>query len=186
MAGIILVRHAPTAWTGSRYCGRSDPPLDAVGVAVAQQLACDLATTLAPGMRIVASPLRRAHATAAAIADAAGIDDITIDDRWREADFGIAEGLTFEELERLAPDLARRLANGETAIDWPDGERAADLAARVATTWRDLVTAGDEVLVVSHAGPLRIALGLASGRQPGTVDMPGPGAVIRLSMMVPA
>ena len=136
MAGIILVRHAPTAWTGSRYCGRSDPPLDAAGVAVAHRLAGDLATTLAPGTRIVTSPLRRAHATAAAIADAAGIDDIAIDDRWREADFGIAEGLTFEELERLAPDLARRLADGETAIDWPDGERAADLAARVAAAWR--------------------------------------------------
>ena len=128
VAGIILVRHAPTAWTGSRYCGRSDPPLDAAGVAAARRLAGDLATTLAPGTRIVTSPLRRAHATATAIADAAGIDDITIDDRWREADFGIAEGLTFEELERLAPDLARRLADGETEIDWPDGERAADLA----------------------------------------------------------
>ncbi len=187
MAGIILVRHAPTAWTGSRYCGRSDPPLDAAGVAVAHRLAGDLATTLAPGTRIVTSPLRRAHATAAAIADAAGIDDIAIDDRWREADFGIAEGLTFEELERLAPDLARRLADGETAIDWPDGERADRPGeARVATAWRDLVTAGGEVVVVSHAGPLRIALGLASGRAPGTVDLPGPGAVIRLSMTVPA
>ena len=186
MAGIVLVRHAPTAWTGSRYCGRSDPPLDAAGVAVAHRLAGDLATTLLPGTRIVASPLRRAYATAAAIADAAGIDDIAIDDRWREADFGIAEGLTFAELERLAPDLARRLTDGETAIDWPDGERAADLAARVTTAWRDLVTAGDEVLVVSHAGPLRIALGLASGRAPGTVELPGPGAVIRLSMTVPA
>ena len=177
VAGIILVRHAPTAWTGSRYCGRSDPPLDANGVAAAQRLAGDLATTLAPGTRIVTSPLRRAYATAAAIADAAGIDDIATDDRWREADFGTAEGLTFEELERLAPDLARRLA---------DGERAADLAARVTTAWRDLVTAGDEVLVVSHAGPLRIALGLASGQAPGWVDLPGPGAVIRLSMTVPA
>jgi len=186
MAGIILVRHAPTAWTGSRYCGRSDPPFDANGVAAAQRLAGDLATTLAPGTHIVTSPLHRAHATATAIADAAGIDDIMIDDRWREADFGIAEGLAFEELERLAPALARRLADGETSIDWPDGERAEDLARRVTTAWRDLITAGDEVLVVSHAGPLRIALGLASGRVPGTVDLPGPGAVIRLSMTVPA
>jgi broad specificity phosphatase PhoE len=147
VAGIILVRHAPTAWTGSRYCGRSDPPLDAAGVAVAHRLA---------------------------------------DDRWREADFGLADGLTFEELERRAPDLARRLVDSETEIDWPDGERAADLAARVATAWRDLVTAGDEVLVVSHAGPLRIALGIASGRAPGTADLPSPGAVMRLSMTVPA
>ena len=186
MAGIILVRHAQTAWTGSRYCGRSDPPLDAAGETAADRLAGDLATTLAPGTRIVTSPLRRAHSTAIAIADAAGINDITIDDGWREADFGIAEGLTFEELERLAPDLARDLVDGETAIDRPHRERAEDLARRVATAWNDLVTAGDEVLVVSHAGPLRIALGLASGRAPDTVDLPGPGAVIRLSMTVPA
>ena len=185
MAGIILVRHVATAWTGSRYCGRSDKPLDAAGVAAAQRLAGDLATTLAPGMRIVTSPLRRAHATATAIAGAAGIDDITIDDRWREADFGIAEGLTFEQLASAAPDLARRLADGETAIDWPDGEHAENLAARVTDAWRDLTTAGDDALVVSHAGPLRIALGLASGRAPGTVDLPGPGAVIRLSVKVP-
>ena len=179
MAGIILVRHVATAWTGTRYCGRSDPPLDAAGIADAQRLAADLATSMAPGTRIVTSPLRRAHATATAIADAAGIDDITIDDRWRETDFGIAEGLTFDVLERLAPDLARRLANGETEIDWPDGERADDLAERVTAAWREAVEAREELVVVSHAGPLRIALGLASGRAPALADLPGPGAVIR-------
>ncbi len=184
MADIILVRHAATAWTGSRYCGRSDPPLDAAGVAAAQRLAGDLAPTLAPGTRIVTSPLHRAHATATAIARAAGIDDIAIDDRWREADFGIAEGLTFEELKHVAPNLARRLADGESEIDWPDGESAAGLAARVAEAWRDLVTAGGDVVVVSHAGPLRIALDLVSGRVPAPADLPGPGAVIRLPTSV--
>lgn len=184
MAGIILVRHAPTAWTGSRFCGRSDPPLDAAGMAAAQRLAGELATTLAPGTRIITSPLRRAYATATAVAKAAVIDDITIDDRWRENYFGIAEGLTFEELEHLAPDLARRLADGESEIDWPDGESAADLTRRITDAWADLVTAGAEVLVVSHAGPLRIAIGLASGRTPGQVELPAPGAVIRLPLSV--
>ena len=139
-----------------------------------------------PARAIVTSPLRRAHATATAIAEAAGIEDITIDERWREADFGIAEGLTFDELERLAPDLARRLADGETEIDWPDGEPAADLAKRVTVAWREVIEAGEAAVVVSHAGPLRIALGLASGRAPETVDLPGPGAVIRLPLTVPA
>ncbi len=181
MAGIILVRHAATAWAGSRYCGRSDPPLDAAGESAAQRLAGELASTMAPGTRIVTSPLLRAHATATAIAGAAGIEDITIDARWRETDFGIAEGLTFEELASAAPDLARRLAEGDTEIDWPDGERAADLARRVADAWSDLLTAVGEVLVVSHAGPLRIALGLATSRPPGSMDLPAPGAVIRLT-----
>ena len=129
-----------------------------------RSLARDLATTLAPGTRIVTSPSLRAQATASAIAEAAGIESVTLDDRWREADFGIAEGLTFEELARVEPDLARRLADGETDIDWPGGERAAELADRVAAAWRELVEAGDDVVVVSHAGPIRIAIGLATGR----------------------
>jgi broad specificity phosphatase PhoE len=183
--GIILVRHVSTAWTGHRYCGRSDPPLDAAGRAAAAELARELATNLAPGTRIVTSPSRRALATAGAIAEAAGIESVTIDDRWREADFGIAEGLTFDELARVEPDLARRLADGDTDVDWPDGECAAELADRVAAVWRELVRADDDVVVVSHAGPIRIAIGLATGREPGAGDLPGPGAVIRLPATVP-
>lgn len=182
--GIILVRHAATAWTGNRYCGLSDPPLDAAGVAAAQRLAGELAATLTLGTLVVTSPLGRAHATATAIATAAGIDHITIDDRWRESDFGIAEGLTFDELERLAPDLARCLAHGETEIDWPDGELAAELVERVTAAWGDLIKADGDVVVVSHAGPLRIALGLATGRAPDAVDLPAVGAVIRLPAAV--
>jgi probable phosphoglycerate mutase len=183
VAGIILVRHAATAWTGSRYSGRSDPPLDAAGVAAAQRLAVDLAPTLAPGTHIVTSPLRRAHATATAVANAAGIEVITIDERWREADFGIAEGLTFDEIARLAPDLARRVGAGDAEIDWPEGERAGELAERVTAAWREVVEAGVAAVVVSHAGPLRIAIGLATGHAPGAVELPGAGAVIRLQTM---
>ena len=180
MSGIILVRHASTAWTGHRYCGRSDPPLNDAGRVAAVELARDLATSLAPGTRIVTSPSLRAQATASAIAEAAGIESVTLDDRWRETDFGIAEGLTFEELERLTPDLARRLADGETEIDWPEGERAAELADRVGAAWSEVAGAGDEVVVVSHAGPLRIAIGRATGRMPSAVELPAVGAVVRL------
>jgi probable phosphoglycerate mutase len=177
---VILVRHASTAWSGLRYCGRSDPLLNAAGKAAAALLAGELAATLAPGTRIVTSPSRRARATAAAIASAARLEDLTVDDRWREADFGVAEGLTFEELDRLVPDLARALAEGETEIDWPEGERAVELAPRVTAAWREIAEADDEVVVVSHAGPLRIAIGLATGRPAGAVELPPPGAVIRL------
>ena len=31
---IVLVRHASTDWSGRRYCGRSDPPLNEAGQAV--------------------------------------------------------------------------------------------------------------------------------------------------------
>ena len=186
MPGIILVRHASTEWTGHRYCGRSDPPLSDAGRATAAEIARDLATTLAPGTRIVTSPAVRAQATANLIADAAGIESVTLDDRWCEADFGIAEGLTFDEVARVEPDLARRLADGETDIDWPGGERAPELAGRVGEAWQELIESGGDVVVVSHAGPIRIAIGLATGREPEAADLPGPGAVIRLPAAIPS
>ena len=184
MGDIILVRHAPTAWTGLRYCGRSDPPLDAGGRTAAARLAADLAASALPGTRIVTSPSRRARETAAAIADAAGITEVTVDDRWREADFGIAEGLTFDGLATVDPDLARRLADGDTAIDWPGGETAGALAERVSAAWRDVVAHADGIVVVSHAGPLRVAIALATGREPGTVDLPAPGDIVRIPATV--
>ena len=182
MAELVLVRHASTAWTGHRYCGLSDPPLDRAGRATATALAADLAPTIAATARIVCSPARRTLETATAIAAAAGLGPVEIDPRWSEADFGIAEGRTFEELERLAPAVARALAAGEMAIDWPDGETAARLLDRVTAAWRALVEADRDTVLVSHAGPIRIAIGLA-GRGSGRDWVPlAPGAVVRLAV----
>lgn len=177
---VVLVRHAATDWSGLRYCGRSDPPLNAAGCAAAVALARDLAPTLAAGARLVSSPSGRARQTAQAIAAAAGIGDVVIDERWREADCGIAEGLTFDELARVAPEVARQLAQGATEIDWPEGERGADLAARVADAWQEVLDSPADTVVISHAGPLRIAIALARDVPPGTVDFPATGTVIRL------
>ena len=181
MADQILVRHATTAWTGLRYCGRSDPPLDRAGRAAAARVAAELAPTLGPGTRIVSSPSRRARETARSIAGAAGIAAVEFDARWCEADFGIAEGLTFDALVRIAPDLAQRLADGETRVDWPDGETADALAGRVAAAWDDVLRDGGEIIVVSHAGPLRIVVGLATGVSTDAIEPPAPGAVIRVA-----
>lgn len=129
---------------------------------------------------IVSSPARRARQTAAAIARAIPGSRVEVDDRWSEVDFGIADGLTFDELANLAPDLADRLAGGEVAIDWPGGETAASLAERVQSAWRDLFAEPSTVIVVSHAGPLRIAIALASGRPVESVALPEPGVPVRL------
>jgi len=99
---IILVRHASTSWSGVRYCGISDPPLSPTGLAEARRLAERLAPDLPPDCRIVSSPSRRALATASAIADAARAPGVSIDPRWQEADVGVAEGRTFDELTEIA------------------------------------------------------------------------------------
>jgi broad specificity phosphatase PhoE len=183
---IVLVRHAATTWSGRRYCGVSDPPLSGHGRAAAARLGRELAPGLAPATRIVSSPSERAVATADAIADAGvdlGVDPgVVIDERWREADVGIAEGRTFEELQAVAPELADALARGELAIDWPGGETHASLAARVAEAWRDLVAAGRPAVVVTHAGPLLHAVAIATGRGIRADDLVGPGGAVHLSV----
>jgi probable phosphoglycerate mutase len=174
----VLVRHAPSDWSGRRYSGRgSDPPLGAAGRAIARDVARSLAPSLPGAIGLVSSPLRRATETAEAIASALGRpgSDVELDPRWAEVDVGVAAGRTFDELAADEPDLAARLAAGETAIDWPGGETDAAFTARVAAAWSDLLAAGRPTVVVSHAGPIRLALALAAGVPPATVSFPAPG-----------
>ena len=104
------------------------------------------------------------------------------DARWLEVRFGAAEGLTFDEIEASYPDLAARLAGGAVDIDWPAGEIAMVLHDRVAAAWSAVVAAARPTVVVTHAGPMRIAVALASGRAPGDVPLPGPAEAVLLEV----
>ncbi len=182
MTEVILVRHGATSWSGRRYCGRSDPSLGAAGRAAVAAVAVELATALPPGVLFVKSPARRARQTAALLAAAAGVDHIEVDERWREADFGFAEGRTFDELAVVEPALASALADGVTEIDWPGGDTAAELAKRVEAAWTDLVARARPAVVVSHAGPIRHAIGFARSMAPADIGLPDPGAVVRVDV----
>lgn len=174
MVEIVLVRHASTAWSGVRYCGVGDPPLSPTGLAEARSLAESLAADLPADTRIVTSPYRRAVATASTIADIARLPGVELDARWREADVGVAEGRTFDELSDIAPDVARALAAGDLRIDWPGGETYVSLAARVAAAWADLLADGRPAVVVTHAGPLMHACAIAEGRGVARDDLIDP------------
>ncbi len=182
MNEVVFVRHASTSWTGRRYCGRSDPPLDDAGLAAAGSLAAALAPTLARGVLVITSPARRARATAEVLAAAAGITNVEVDERWREADFGIAEGRTFDELAALEPQLAEALARGVTDIDWPGGETAADLGSRIAAAWTALRERGRPAVVVSHAGAIRHAVALARSLPTDAVGVLEPATFIRVGL----
>ncbi|MFL5779025.1 MAG: histidine phosphatase family protein [Chloroflexota bacterium] len=179
---IAMVRHATTAWSGRRYCGRSDPQLTAAGRAEAVALARRLAPTLDPDTRLVSSPARRAAATAAAIAAALGDIAIQLDPRWMETYFGDVEGLGFDELAARHPELAQAILDGETAIDWPGGETAAAFTARVTSAWHELAEAARPVVVVTHAGPILYAMRLARNGVAGLSDVPEPATEVRLAI----
>ena len=93
---------------------------------------------------------------------------------------GIAEGRTFAELERMAPDLARALADGDAEIDWPGGETAASLAERVEVGLGRAARPDLDAVVVSHGGPMRIAMALALRVPASSLGPIGPGAIVRL------
>jgi broad specificity phosphatase PhoE len=179
---IVLIRHAATDLSGRRYSGRGDPPLSADGRRDAEALAERLETMLPPGVRIVTSPSRRAHDTAAILATRLAPAVIDVDERWLETDVGQAEGLTFDEVGVRYPDLAVKLAAGDAEIDWPGGETAIELAERVAAAWTDLLAHDGPTIVVSHAGTLRIAQALATGRPPAEVPFPGPAESVFLEV----
>ena len=90
---------------------------------------------------------------------------------------GIVEGWTWDELQRREPALATRLLAAETEIDWPGGETAASLRTRVTAGLDDLRGEDGPVVVVSHAGPIRLALATIRGVSPGAVALPGPASV---------
>ncbi len=181
MTEIVLVRHASTSWTGHRYCGRSDPPLDPAGRAAAASMAEAVVPTLGRNVLIVTSPARRARETAAALAAPLGVD-VEVDERWSEADFGIAEGRTFDELAADLPDLAAALALGQTDIDWPGGETAMELRSRVAAAWAALVARHRPAVVVSHAGAIRHAVVLAGHLQADAVGVLEPASLVRIEV----
>ena len=182
MTTIVLVRHTATAWSGQCYSGRGDPPLSDAGRRAGEDVAARLASRLPAGIRIVTSPSRRAHDTAALLASRVTPSVLEVDERWQEVDVGDAEGLTFDEVDAQYPDLAARLASGEIEIDWPGGETAAALHERVLGAWIEILATERQTVVVSHAGPIRLAIAFATGRDPREVALPAPAEAIELDV----
>jgi broad specificity phosphatase PhoE len=161
-----LVRHGETALAGSGViAGRLDAPLSARGEAQARAAAALLAGR--PLAAVVASPLWRARATALPIAAAHGLA-VELEPDLRELDFGAAEGLTFQELERRDPATAAAWVARPHEVVFPGGEGLRDVAARALRAARAVLRrhGGREVAIVSHAGPIRALLGLARGLDP--------------------
>ncbi len=157
---LILVRHGETeSNVNQMWYGAMDAPLTERGrrqVAAVARAMSDLARRYAPDMFYV-SPLPRAQSTAAAIADAIGMQPI-VEEGLREFDLGDWEGRTFEDL-RETEDLWGRWAKDPTFAP-PNGESPASFGARVQQAMQELVArhTGQTILIVSHGAFIGSAL----------------------------
>lgn len=156
---IHLVRHGRTeANAGGRLQGRLDLPIDGVG----QSQAAALVTALPRIDRVISSPSLRACQTAAVL----GVEP-EIDERWLEMDFGEFDGVVMAE---LPPELLRTWMTDPDFVP-AGGESLRMLAARVHDACDELLEAAreQEIVVVTHATPIKAAMAWALGVDVGIV-----------------
>ena len=148
-----LVRHGRTATNAAhRLQGRIDPPIDEIGREQAARL-----TSLVPHVdRLIVSPSLRARQTA----EVFGVEP-ELDERWLEMDFGCYDGVAIADVP------ADVWAGWINDVDFaPEGgEPLRAVAARVWAACADLVDDARtrEVVVVSHATPVKVAMAWALG-----------------------
>jgi alpha-ribazole phosphatase/probable phosphoglycerate mutase len=152
-----LMRHGEPVG-GRRYRGQVDDPLSEKGWAQ-MQAAVEGAM---PWTRIVSSPLLRCRAFAESLADRHGLP-LTLDERLKEVGFGEWEGRSAAEIEQAAPGTLARFKDDPVNARPAGAEPLADFHARVAAGLDDLLAqhAGQHVLLVGHAGVMRMALAWA-------------------------
>jgi len=149
----LLVRHPETeANVDGRQVGRGDTPYTPRGVRQRELLATRIAVW-EPDV-IVSSPLRRALEVAeeARVRCAA---NLILDARLTELDFGVAEGLTYEEI------AARDIMFDFRSVDLPvceGGESRRSIYVRSAAVVSDQSSRAERVAIVSHGGVFRSLL----------------------------
>lgn len=153
---LYLVRHGkPDVPPGVCY-GRSD-----VRVAEAEhdRIADDLAGQLPTEAPVFSSPAQRCLGLATRLGHALGTEPRT-DPRLWEMDFGAWEMRNWEEIGRAAVDAwAADLLHYRPG----GGESVSEVAGRVASFHAGLCEAGADVIVVCHAGTIRLLARLHQG-----------------------
>jgi 2,3-bisphosphoglycerate-dependent phosphoglycerate mutase/probable phosphoglycerate mutase len=157
---VWFVRHTQTDWNRERrYQSHSDRPLTAFGESRAEAIAQRLHALHFAA--IISSNLLRTDHLATLIAEHNRYPSpAQHDPRWREADHGDWEGLTYREVAaRYATQAQQRFADMWNSRAH-GGESTADLWARVQVAWDDLLRRydGQRILIVTHATPIQLLL----------------------------
>ena len=169
----MLWRHGQTAWNlEGRFQGTTDIALTEIGIGQAKR-AARLLAALKPDA-VIASDLQRAADTAAELAALTGLD-VSHHEGLRETYAGVWQGLTHDEISSRF---------GEEYAAWKRGEpvrrgggeletEVADRAAPVILDAADKLPDGGTLVVVSHGGAIRTAIGRLIGLEPYTWESLG-------------
>ena len=155
---IILIRHGETEWNSQqRMQGHSNSDLSSVGQAQIQALGQWMKNV--PFDLIYSSDSLRAKQTAEAITQFSG-HELQFDQRLREKNLGVFEGLTSEEARERHPEVFRlfKTAGSKYVID--EGESTQQLHDRALEIVDEIRIKHPEerVLLVTHGGFIRVVM----------------------------
>lgn len=152
-----LMRHGEPVG-GRKYRGQIDDPLSEKGWAQMQAAVGDVN----PWSRIVSSPLVRCRQFAEVLSRQHDVP-LSFDARLMEVGFGEWEGKSAAEIEQEAPGTLARFKADPVNARPAGAEPLAEFQARVAAGLETLIEqhAGQHVLLVGHAGVIRMAFAWA-------------------------
>ena len=151
---VDLLRHGEPVG-GKRYRGQVDDPLSGLGW---EQMRA-AAGGDGPWDVVVTSPLSRCRAFAEEVAERQGLP-LEVEERVMEVGFGDWEGRTAEELMAEDGEVLMRFWSDPVNNTPPGAEPLTAFRDRVVAAWQELLArhAGRHVLVVGHAGSMRMVM----------------------------
>lgn len=154
MTIIYLIRHGETMWNREkRLQGHLDIGLNDNGRRQADLLALHMAQKNLAA--IISSDLSRAMDTALPIAKHHELD-LQLDPQLRERHYGVMQGLSHEEIEKLHPENHQAWKNRDVSFQPKDGESLLQFDGRVvqaARRWAEEFKQY-EIALVAHGGVL--------------------------------
>jgi probable phosphoglycerate mutase len=154
---LYLVRHGQSLFNAERRIqGQTDVALSPLGLRQSIALAAAFRSLAIDA--IYASPLSRAMQTAEPIAVELHLQ-IQTDDRLKEINAGVFQGVLWSEIEQHSPDLAARWIAQDPDFEIPGGESRRELGVRGRAAFDAIHAAGHrQAIVVAHGGVLSGAL----------------------------
>lgn len=161
---IHTLRHGHTSYNAEkRYAGTIDIPLSEQGMADCQLAAAALGKH--PFDIVVTSTMQRAFQTGKLMLD--GSVPIVQSKLCNERNFGIMEGQTWEQIQKIEPPILMISVGGDLhTVNPPGGEPFEDVWQRAVRFKRFLFRqyAGKQILVISHGVFLQMFNGLLRGK----------------------
>lgn len=159
MTTLLMIRHGQTRWNReSRFRGRTDLPLDEIGVKQAQAVARRIAADHHP-LVIGTSPLQSAVETADIIARPLGLSVQRLEGLVG-LDFGDLAGLDPAEAEAQHACLYRAWLAAPHTVRFPNGESLMDVRERADSLLQEVADdcPSDTVVLVTHLAVAQVLL----------------------------